>query len=161
MNKSLFYQINADNGHQMTFSEIRMEAIRIAQNLQNRGYKPREVFSFMAAHSDHLVAVFLASLCLACPVAPLHPMLTKAEIVRILTKTKPSVIFCDVNVYGKMNEALKELKKDVKVFTFGGKIDGAEPVENLLNETGDENNFQYVFCSQFCFQTHDFFFLIK
>lgn len=129
----------------MTFHEMRLETIRVAQNLQKRGFKSHQVFSFIAANSEHLVPVFLASICLACPVVPLHTMLSKDEIVRIWVKTKPTVVFCDTNSYHEMNEALKELKWNVKVFTFGGQIGGVESVENLLVETSDENNFKYVF----------------
>lgn len=129
----------------MTFDEMRLETIRIAQNLQKRGFQSRQVFNFMTANSEHLVPVFFASICLACPVVPLHPMLSKDEIVRIFTKTKPTVVFCDVNAFNETNEALKELEWEVKVFTFGGQIDGVEPIENLLVESGNENEFRYSF----------------
>lgn len=98
----------------------------------------------MAANSDHLASIVLASFCLACPVAPMHPLLSKQELVRVLAKTKPSVIFCDADVYNQMNEALEELSFKIEVFTFCGKVDGLEPVDNLLVETGDEPNFVYV-----------------
>lgn len=128
----------------MTHHEMWLETVRVAQNLQKRGFKSREVFGFMAAKSDHLAAMILASFCLACPIAPLHPMLSKQEIARILAKTKPSVIFCDADLYHQLNEAMEELTFNVIIFTIGGKIDDVEPIENLLVETGDEKNFVYA-----------------
>lgn len=125
----------------MTYYEIWLETVRVAQNLQKRGFKSRQVFGFMAASSDHLASIISASFCLACPIVPLHPMLSKKEIVRVFAKTKPSVIFCDSDVYHQLNAALKELNFDVKVFTIGEQIDGLEPIENLLVETGYEKNF--------------------
>lgn len=106
-----------------------------------RGIRPREVFGFMVEHADYLSSIMLAALCLACPIAPLHPMLSKDEIIRILAKTKPTVVFCEVSACDELNKALKELPFKVKIFTFGGRIEGVEPVENLFVETGEEDRF--------------------
>lgn len=126
----------------MTFDDLRLETIRAAQNLRKRGYKSRQVFGFLAGNSDHLTPIVMACICLACPIAPFHPMLTKDEMSRILCKTKPTVIFCDASAYDQLDGVLKELKFNVKVFTFGGTVAGVEPVENLMVETGDESYFE-------------------
>lgn len=124
----------------MTYHEIWLETVRAAQNLQKRGYA-RDVFGFMADDTDHLVSIILASFCLACPIAPLHPMLSKKEIINVLTKVKPSVMFCNASVYKQLSEAIDELTFTVKVFTIGETIEGVEPIENLLTETGEEKSF--------------------
>lgn len=125
----------------MNYHEMWQKTIRAAQNLQSKGVQSREVFSFMVNHSDHLVPILLASLCLACPINALHPMLSKQEIIRILIKTKPSIIFCAVDEYYRIYEALKELKLNVKIFTFDGHIEGLDAIEILFAETGIENQF--------------------
>lgn len=99
------------------------------------------MFGFLTDQSDYLVPILLAAACLACPVAPLHPTLSKDEIVRCFLKSKPSVAFCDVAACGQLTEALKELPFGVKVFTLGGQVDGFDPVEVLLMETGKEDDF--------------------
>lgn len=134
-------QIIDETGVRMTYNEIRLKTVRAAQNLLKRGFKPRDVFGFLAGSSEHLVPLMVASICLACPVAPLYSMLTKDEIVRFFLKTKPTVVFCDVSAYDQLAEALLELPFSVQVFTLGGKMNGAEPVENLFVETGEENDF--------------------
>lgn len=126
----------------MTFDDLRLESIRAAQNLQRRGFLSHQVFGFLARNSDHLASILIASICLACPIAPMHPMLSKQEIVRFLAKTKPTVIFCDASSWCQLNEALEELNLNVKVFTFGEKVDGLERVEDLLMETGEESSFK-------------------
>lgn len=115
-----------------------LKTVRAAQNLLKRGFKSHDVFGFMVDHSDYLVPIVMASACLACPIAPLHPMLSKDEIKRFFLKSKPSVAFCDVSACDQLIEALKELPFRVKVFTFGGQVNGIEPVENLFIETGEE-----------------------
>lgn len=128
----------------MSYHELWLKTVRAAQNLQTRGIQSRQPFSFMVNHTDDLVPIVLASMCLACPVNALHPLLSTLEIVRILDKTKPSVIFCDINEYNRIDEAVKEANLIVKIFTFDGHVDGHESVDSLFTETGIEQYFVYV-----------------
>lgn len=118
-----------------------LKTVRAAQNLQKMGFQSRQVFGFMAKNSDDLLPIFLASICLACPIVPLHSMLSKEEIVNIFSKTKPSAVFCDASSYDLLIEALKELQTNVKVFIFGDALDDSTAVTDLMIETGDENRF--------------------
>lgn len=118
-----------------------MKATRAAQNLQKRGYKSRELFCFVAANTDDLLPIYLASIGLACTTVPLHSILTKDEMVPILIKVQPTVIFCDDSSYDQLNEALIELKLKSKIFIIGEPIDGIESAKSLFIETGDECNF--------------------
>lgn len=95
----------------------------------------------MTVNSDYLTSVALASIFLACPINPLHSILSKDEIIRSLKKVEPTVIFCDIECYNQIDEALKEMKLNVKIFTLGGKIGDSEPIEDLLAETGTEESF--------------------
>lgn len=128
----------------MTFSEIRLKAIRAAQNLQKRGLEPRQKFCFMIENHDDLVALLLASIGLACPIVPLCPILSKDEIGRILAKIKPPIIFCDAKSYDLLKEVLNESKLNTKVFTFEKHTSDVESIESLFIETGEENSFSYV-----------------
>lgn len=132
----------------MTFDEVRLRATRAAQNLQKRGLKKRQFYGIVASNTDDLLPIFLASIGLGCPHIPLRALLTKDEMARILKKTQPTVIFCDLSTYGKLREALRESKLNPKLFLCGGggdddagHIDGVESVENLYIETGEESRF--------------------
>lgn len=134
-------QINDDTGKQITFSEMRLKAIRAAQNLLNRGFKPRQKFCFFTFECDYVLTIILAAFGLACPIVPLCPILSKEELVRILTKLQPPVIFCDSEFYTLLNDVLNELRFDIKVFIFEDHVDGVEHVDSLFVETGEENTF--------------------
>lgn len=126
----------------MTFGEIRLKAIRAAQNLQAMGFRPLQKFCFMTIHNENLLPIVLASIGLACPIVPLYPLLSTDEIVRILTKIKPSIVFCDANLYNQLNDALNKLQFKMKVFLLDDvHLDGLESVVNLFHETGKENSF--------------------
>lgn len=125
----------------MTFNEIRLRSIQAAQNLLKRGFEPRQKLCFMSINSDHLVPLILASIGLLCPIVPLCPILSKGEIVRILTITKPSILFCDTELHEMLKEALNELEFDIKIFILDGQVDGVESVASLFEETGEEDSF--------------------
>lgn len=129
---------------------MRLKTIRAAQNLQKRGVQPRQVLSFMVNHADNLTPIVLASMCLACPMNAMHPLLSKQEILQVLKKTKPSILFCAVDEYNRINEVLNELKMNVKVLILDGIINGLESVEELFIETGTEFSFKYII-SSICF----------
>lgn len=142
-------QINHDTGVHLTFDEIRLRAIRIAQNLQKRGLQPRQTIGILAGNSDNLLSIFLASIFMACPIVPFHPTLSNDEIVRILNETKPQILFCDDSTFDNSKQIADEFKSNVKVFTFGTEIHGTESVSDLLRETGDEGKFVWVFLRSF------------
>lgn len=98
----------------------------------------------MVNHADHLMPIVLAAMCLACPINAMHPLLSKQEILQVLTKTKPSILFCTADEYSRINDVLKELNICIKVFILDGNIDGLHSVEVLFAETGTEKNFKYV-----------------
>lgn len=125
----------------MTFDEIRMETIRAAQNLQTRGYNQKQVFGIIAANSHHVAPVFFASIAIGSPIVAFDPSFGKAEIIHMLTITKPVIMFCDAICYEILSECLAELGNKAKVFTIGGQKGKSESIENLFKETGKEHEF--------------------
>lgn len=113
--------------------------IRLSQNLQKLGYKPKQVFVMMAVNVAHLSPIVMASFCLGCPMNALGIIVDKPSVIRMYDMTKPSVMFCDVSVYDMISECFKELHNDAKIFTFNGtKGDSSIAVETLFEPTGTE-----------------------
>lgn len=125
----------------MSFNEIRMKTIRTAQNLQNRGYEPKQVFGLMAKNSQHIAPIVFGSISIGCAINTLDPSFKKAELIHMLNTIKPNLMFCDVSVYDLVKECLTELKNDANIFTIGGSKCYGEPVENLFSETNNEDYF--------------------
>lgn len=141
-NNYLSLQINDDTGTRMTFSELRLKSIRAAQNLQKMGFRSHEKFCFMTINNENLLPIVLASIGLACPICPLFPILSVDEIVRILTKIKPSVLFCDANLYNHMNEAINKLQFKMKVFLLDDiDVQGVDTIIALFQATAKEDSF--------------------
>lgn len=55
--------------------------------------------------------------------------------------TAPKVVFCDCDVFDLVRECLTELENDASVFTFCGTTDDSVSVEQILEETPEENDF--------------------
>lgn len=138
---NFFFKINYDTGVMLTFKDLRLKTIRVAQNLQRKGFQHKDVFSFLAPNSDNLCPVVFASFSLGCPISPLHSELSKEEIVEHFMITKPKAIFCDVDSYTVVDGALKESNLNASIFTFNGQTASSEPIESLLIETGNEKKF--------------------
>lgn len=133
-------QISDDTGDRLTFDEIRIKTIRAAQNLQRRGYEPKQVVGIISGNVAQLAPIVFASVCLGWPVNSM-PTMWKKYIITMLQKTEPKLIFCEVKVYDLVVECLDEVGYKAKVFTFNGKKGDSEPVENLFIETGIEEDF--------------------
>lgn len=140
----LSLQINDDTGTQLTYNEIWLNTIRVAQNLLKKGIEPRQRICFMVVNNDHFLSIFFASICLACPIVPLHPTLSTEEIARVLIQIKPVAIFCESNLHNKIEEALSALSKiqfNAALFILGDRIPNLQTAEVLLMETGEEKTF--------------------
>lgn len=120
---------------------MRVKTVRAAQNLQSRGYNRKQVFGIMARNSHHVAPIFFASIANGCPPVALDVSFGKAEIIHLLSITKPVLMFCDIECYEILSECLVELGNEAKVFTFGGEKGQSESVECLFEETGKEHEF--------------------
>lgn len=121
---------------------MRVKTIRVAQNLQQRGYKQGDIVGIMSGNVHHLAPVVFASICMGCPISTVDTRKESGSISRMFETTEPNVVFCEVKVYDMMVKCLAELGNDAKIFTFNGSKGNSEPVENLFVETGIESEFR-------------------
>lgn len=66
-------QISANNGIQLTNTEIRQKTIRVAQNLLKLGITKNDVLGFCTRNSHYLAPVVFGSMVIGAPVNPLDP----------------------------------------------------------------------------------------
>lgn len=125
----------------MTFNEIRIKSIQAAQNLQQLGYQPNDIFSFMAKNSKDVAPIVFASLFNGCPLHTLDPSFGNVELIHQLKLTKPRLMFCDVRNYDLVAKCMNELGMKLPIFTFGGQKGDSKTVESLFEENGDEDQF--------------------
>lgn len=66
------------------------------------------------------------------------------DVSRRFAITRPKVVFCDANLAKLVQSSLREINVEPKIYTFGGVVDGACPVEDLFIENGFEREFMSV-----------------
>lgn len=99
------------------------------------------MFGTIAKNSHNLAPILFGALGIGCAMNTLEPTFGKTELLHMLNIIKPSLLFCDVEVFELVKECLLELGNNAHVFTFGGSKNGSENVENLFLETHEENSF--------------------
>lgn len=95
----------------------------------------------IARNSHHIAPIVFASLAIGSPVNTLDASFGKTELLHMFKTTKPTLIFCDVDVFELVKECLTQLGNKSNIFTFGGSKNGSEEVEHLFDETHNENDF--------------------
>lgn len=136
-----FSQVSDNSGIQLTFNEIRERTIRAALNLQARGFKPGQVFGIIAKNSHNVAPIVFASFCIGCPISVLDTSFGRHEIKHMFSITKPSLVFCDDEVYDNLTESLKEIGIKAKIILMDGERGSEEKVDDLLQSTGLESTF--------------------
>lgn len=125
----------------MTFDDIKIKAIRAAENVQRLGYKSNDVFAIMARNSKDVAPIVFGALFNGCAMNTLDPNFGAVELTHMLKTTKPVLIFCDLDVYDLVAKCLKETEMNSSVFTFGGQKSDSKSVDSLFTKTGTEDQF--------------------
>lgn len=160
-NPQMIGQISNNNGLFVRNRALRLNAIRMAQHMQEIGVGSGDVVALVAGNHHEVAAVVFGAMALAAPINTLDPNFKtgfcsgldipsfqvlssfgfSAEIAHMLTLTMPKIVFCETRNIDFVREALLGLGLTVPIFTFGEKVDGARMVDDLLRKTGTEEDF--------------------
>ncbi|KXJ83978.1 hypothetical protein RP20_CCG024709 [Aedes albopictus] len=141
--------IDADSDRVLTREEVRIRAMRIAQNLRAKfgllGDNAEEIVTIAALGSENLIPLTVALQCLAVPYNALYPHYSEGEMVHMMKQTQSRLIFCDDLNYSLVMEAAKKsIKENFVIFLLHGSVEGVRSVVELLEETGVEDEFEPV-----------------
>lgn len=121
---------------------MRLRTIRVAQNLQRRGFNSKFTIATVAGNVPHLAPVVFGNICLGSSVVSMYSAMEKLCVLRMFKLTEPRIIFCEVKVYDLIVKCLAEVGIcKAKIFTFDGIKGDSEAVERLLDATGNESDF--------------------
>ncbi|KXJ80039.1 hypothetical protein RP20_CCG027098 [Aedes albopictus] len=138
--------IDGDSGRVLTRGELRTRAVRIAQNLRklfSYGEKSDEVVTIAAMGNENLIPLVVALQFLAVPYNTLYPNYTEDEIAHMMRQTQSRLVFCDASNYNTVRQASKKaVAGGVTIFTLDQLTEGARSIQELLVETGSENEFR-------------------
>lgn len=118
-----------------------MKTIRVAQNLQVRGYQQNQVFGLLVGNHTNVAPIVFATISIGCTICPLDPALRKEELFEMLKIIKPVLMFCETKDCEVLSECLMELGNKAKVFVFEDNQGRFDHVEDLFEKTHKENQF--------------------
>ncbi|KAH8254629.1 hypothetical protein KR032_011329, partial [Drosophila birchii] len=133
-------QIWDDDGVVVTFEQALTWAIRIAQFFKRRGLTHKDVIGIAAGNSTYLLSLGVACLMNGTPFHSPHAVLDEETLKHVFSITKPNLIFCDGNVYQKVQAATSEWQPEI--YTLTDHIEGVANIETLLELTPTEMSYQ-------------------
>ncbi|KAL1378377.1 hypothetical protein pipiens_015619 [Culex pipiens pipiens] len=145
LNPDRVIQIDVDTGRSMTCGEMRLRAIRAAQNLTALGLGQGDMVSMACANSENLVPMVLGLLINGMPFNPLAPGYGLDDMAHMMEITQPKLVFCDANNYELTMKAV-ELSVKIKpmIYVFESDMENVNKAEDLLKETGREQMFFFL-----------------
>lgn len=145
LNKNLnkVIQINDNNGVSINGAEMRLQGIRVAENLKSLGLRQNDVISIIARNNHQLTPALLGCLLIGAPVNPLDPKFVKVDLNHMFNLTKPKAIFCEFDKAQVVIETLRELNHSALIFVFSDvTMVGTISINELFRKTGTENSYQ-------------------
>lgn len=135
-------QIFHEENSKMTFNDLRISSVRIAQNLMKLGLRADDVVGVICKNSNEVTFLLTACILAGAPINPLDLSFSKEDFVYLFGQMQPKFVVCDVEILEDVKESLKELKNDARIFiTSKDKIEGILSFFDLLVPTGDEEDF--------------------
>jgi 4-coumarate--CoA ligase len=135
-------QVVLETNKEVTYEELRISSVRIAQNLMKIGITHDDVVGVICKTSNEMSFFLTACVLIGAPMNPLDLSFTKDDIKHLFGQTQPKLVICDIEAFDKTREALKELELAAKIFvTSDAKIDGAGNLIDLMTPTGNEDDF--------------------
>ncbi|XP_039432015.1 uncharacterized protein LOC120414768 [Culex pipiens pallens] len=139
LNPDRVIQIDVDTGRSMTCGEMRLRAIRAAQNLTALGLGKGDMVSMACANSENLVPMVLGLLINGMPFNSLSPEFGLDDVAHMMEITQPKLVFCDVSNYELTMRAVDLVVKNKPlVYVFECESMNVNKAEDLLKETGRE-----------------------
>ncbi|XP_053673670.1 probable 4-coumarate--CoA ligase 1 [Anopheles nili] len=138
-------QRDMDTGRSLTYAEFRMRLVRFAQNLTKLGVRSGDVVALINTNSENVAPLACALLTIGAPFNPIAPGFHEDDMAHMLAISRPKLVFCDADNYIVVRKALKRVYTQAAdlppVYVFECTRDDVQHAEDLLAETGTENQF--------------------
>lgn len=137
-------QIFDENGAQLTCDELRLQAIRIAQNLTKLGIGKGDVVAFNCTNSEHIYALLNGCIFIGALISSMSVMHDENDLRHFWSITEPKFVFCDTEVYVKTVNVLRSMENNATVCTLIERIDDVLFVDDVMATTGIEESFEAI-----------------
>ncbi|XP_053964420.1 uncharacterized protein LOC128867327 [Anastrepha ludens] len=133
-------QVSDIDGREVTNGELLSWSIRLAQHFKKMGLRHDDVIGIVAKNSTYLSSVAVGCFMNCTPFHTINSGFDPVTIQTLFKNTAPKIIFCDGDVYEKVNTATRSLRP--LFYTLTNHIDGVSTIEDLLQPTPNEYLYQ-------------------
>lgn len=131
-------QINADDGVTLTFGQILINSIRIAENLRKIGLQKGNIVSLISRNNSDVASILFGSLMMGLSVSTLDPSFQTEDFHHMFKITKPKLIFCEPHNFGYVKQALTLVGVSPKIIIIGNDAQSDLPLKQLLQPVPHE-----------------------
>ena len=124
-------EIHHEDNVRVTFAEIRIKSIRVAQNLLKAGLLADDVVGIICKNQVNLTPIVYGCSFIGAPVNPLDVTFAINDIKQMFDQTKPKIVICDNDVYDKVKQALDAIESNAEIYLFNERISGIKSIEDL------------------------------
>uniref|UniRef100_W8AWW8 4-coumarate--CoA ligase-like 7 n=1 Tax=Ceratitis capitata TaxID=7213 RepID=W8AWW8_CERCA len=130
-------QVSDIDGREVSNKELLSWSTRLAVHFKKMGLNHDDVIGIVAKNSTYSSSLAVGCFMNCTPFHAVNSLLDTDTICHIFKNTSPKVIFCDGDVYEKVQIATRHLKP--LIYTLTKHIDGVAKIEDLLQPIPNEN----------------------
>ncbi|XP_062544517.1 uncharacterized protein LOC134211555 [Armigeres subalbatus] len=135
-------QISAESGVRVTYNEMWLRSIRVAQNLASIvGIQKGDMVAIVARNNEKVAPVVFGCLMLGSPINTLDPRFLREDFAHMFETIKPKLVICEGDLVEEVVGAFEMADISPELIVFGPRINGYGKVDDLLVETGTEKHF--------------------
>lgn len=144
------FQISDDENTKLTYKQVELLSIRVAQNLRKFGVKEHDVVAVLLHNSTYAAPLAFGCFLNGTAIAPLlfRQGITVEGLTKTLNIVKPKAIIVEefVENTAMIMQTITDMKLDCKIFTVGADkkfcCENVFDVCELLQETKEEEKFE-------------------
>ncbi|XP_011187343.2 uncharacterized protein LOC105215234 [Zeugodacus cucurbitae] len=133
-------QISDSEGTELTYGTACSYAISVASYLKGLGLGCDDVVGIVGQNTTLLMPVLVGCWINGTPYNTLHPIHEADDIKLLFSLTKPKIIFCDGEVFHKVQNATKML--NAPIFTLCNHLEGVPQIQDILQPVPMEGLYQ-------------------
>lgn len=135
-------QIEELGGSILTCRDLRINSVRIAQNLSKIGIIEDDVVSLFIKQSNFATCFINACVFIGAIINPLDAELDEGDIQHLISQTKPKIIICENDDIPKIDSILKKMDIKIPIYATSDKDTNFHSIQDFLKATNKEDEFK-------------------
>ncbi|XP_011295722.2 probable 4-coumarate--CoA ligase 1 [Musca domestica] len=136
-------QISYPSGKEFTNREMAELSCRAATHYGKLKLEQTDVVGICAGNSDYVAPIFYGAIFSGLCLSTTDPSANVKGLRHTYSLTKPKIMFCDGDIYDKVQQALQECGlEDTVIYTVRNHIEGVPNVMEVLDEKYSDTDFR-------------------